>query len=85
VTPQQVRHARIMVECGCTIEDAAVTLRLSFVQAVHAVAPSLHANPAEKKRVRKMLAAGTIARLSTRAALGLSDVNSLNNSTKVAA
>lgn len=45
-----------MVECGCTVEDAAVTLGLRFTDAVYAVAPALKANPDELKRIRRLVA-----------------------------
>jgi len=57
VTPQQIHHARIMVECGCTIEDAAVTLGLKLYDAIYAAAPSLNCNPQEHARVRRIAAA----------------------------
>lgn len=55
MTPEKTHHARIMVEYGCTIEDVAVTLRVRLHDAVYAVAPSLKANPSERKKVQKML------------------------------
>jgi hypothetical protein len=55
LTPTQIHHARIMVECGCSIEDVAVTLRVRLHEAIYAVAPSLKANAKEAKRVRTML------------------------------
>ena len=54
---KQVHHARIMMECGCTLEDIAVTLGLKLHDAIYAVAPSLKANPEEQKRVRRIAAA----------------------------
>ncbi len=57
MTPQQVHHARIMIECGCTIEDVAVTLGLKLYEAIYGVASSLKANPQEQARVRKIAAA----------------------------
>lgn len=48
-------HARIMIEGGCTIEDVCVTLGMTFNEALHAVAPSLKANPEELKRVRRLV------------------------------
>lgn len=55
MTPQQVHYARIMIEGGCSIEDVAVTFGLRFLEAIHTVAPSLKANPAEQERVRRIL------------------------------
>ena len=56
MTPVQIHHARIMIECGCSVEDVAVTLGLRFTDAVYAVAPALKANPAELKRIRRLVA-----------------------------
>jgi len=55
VTRQQRHHARIMIECGCSIEDVCVSLRLGLIEAIYAVAPALDHNPALRKRVRYML------------------------------
>lgn len=55
MTPQQVHHARIMIECGCSIEDVAATLGLRLTDAIYAVAPSLKANPTEQRRVQRIL------------------------------
>lgn len=55
MTPRQIHHAQIMIECGCTIEDVAVTMRVRLHDAIYAVAPALKANPAERKRVQKIL------------------------------
>lgn len=68
MTPTQLHHARIMIECGCTIEDVTVSLRLSIPQAILAVAPSLHANSREQARVRKMLPIGEAGTKNTRIA-----------------
>lgn len=53
---QKIHHARIMIECGCALEDVAVTLGMKLDDAIYAVAPSLHANPTEQKRVRQIAA-----------------------------
>ena len=55
MTRQQAHHARIMFECGCSIEDVAITLRVTLDVAIYAVAPSLAANPREQKRVQRIL------------------------------
>ena len=55
MTRQQANHARIMFECGCSIEDVAITLRVTLDVAIYAVAPSLAANPREQKRVQRIL------------------------------
>lgn len=56
MSPVKVHHARIMVECGCAVEDVAVTLGLRFTEALYAVAPALKANAEELKRVRRIVA-----------------------------
>jgi len=53
---RQTHFARIMVECGCTIEDVSVTLGMKLDDTIYAVAQSLKANPAELKRVRNIIA-----------------------------
>lgn len=55
MTPTQRHHARIMIECGCSIEDVCVSLHIGLVDAIYAVAPALDHNPALRKRVRYML------------------------------
>lgn len=55
MTPRQIHYAQIMIECGCSIEDVAVTMRVKLHDAIYAVAPALKANPAERKRVQKMV------------------------------
>lgn len=55
MTRQQRHHARIMIECGCSIEDVAVTMGAKLADTIYAIAESLHANPTEQKRVQKML------------------------------
>ncbi len=55
MTPLQAHHARIMVECGCSVEDVAITFGLRFTEAVYAVAPALKSNPDELKRIRRVV------------------------------
>lgn len=55
MTPQQIHHARIMIEGGCSIEDVTVTLGIRLIEAMYAVAPSIKTNPKEQKRVRRIL------------------------------
>lgn len=59
-TATQIHHARIMVECGCTIEDVSVTLGMRLYDTIYVVAPSLKANPEEQKRVRRIVAASRL-------------------------
>ena len=53
-TPEE-RYARIMIECGCCIEDVALAFGWTLADAIHTVAPALKANPQEAKRVRRLL------------------------------
>ena len=53
-TPEE-RHARIMIECGCCIEDVALTFGWDLADAIHTISPALKANPQEAKRVRRLL------------------------------
>lgn len=62
MTPAQIHHARIMIEGGCSIEDAAATLGLRLHDAIYAVAPSLKANPKQQKRVQKLLLGTRLSR-----------------------
>ena len=55
MTPTKRHHARIMIECGCSIEDVCVSLGLGLIDAIYAVAPALDHNPDLRKRVRYML------------------------------
>jgi hypothetical protein len=55
MTETQAQHARIMIECGCTIEDVCVSLGMTLNEAIHAVAPSLKANPIERDRVQRVV------------------------------
>lgn len=49
------RYARLMVECGCCIEEVAIVFGWSIADTVHTIAPALKANPVEAKRVRRLL------------------------------
>lgn len=71
MTPRQIHHAQIMIECGCAIEDVAVTMRVRLHDAIYAVAPSLKANPVERERVKKMLRAMRLAPPSTSRTTGI--------------
>ena len=44
MTRQQAHHARIMVECGCSVQDVAITFRISIGEALYVVAPALKNN-----------------------------------------
>ena len=76
MTPQQIHHACIMIECGCSIEDVAVTMRVQLHDAIYAVAPALKSNPEERRRVNKML---------TRAKLPVPVIPTLHRQSRVAA
>ena len=41
---RQVHHARIMIECGCSVHDVAITFRISIGEALYVVAPALKNN-----------------------------------------
>ena len=56
MTDRKTHFARIMIECGCSIEDVCATLGMRLHDAIYAVAPALKANPDEQKRVRRMAA-----------------------------
>jgi hypothetical protein len=55
MTVTQAHHARIMIECGCTIEDVCVSLGMTLNEAIHAAAPALKANPVERDRVQRVV------------------------------
>ena len=44
MTPIQTHHARIMIECGCSVQDVAITFRISIGEALYVVAPALKNN-----------------------------------------
>lgn len=59
------RYARLMVECGCCIEEVAIVFGWSIADTVHTIAPALKANPVEAKRVRRLLSQQLTTRQET--------------------
>lgn len=53
VNARDIHHANIMVECGCSVEDVAVTFRVTIDAALYFVAPALKNNKAAMKFARQ--------------------------------
>jgi hypothetical protein len=53
VSSQQHKHARIMIECGCSVEDVAITFRWAIPHALYVVAPALKSNEAAARYARR--------------------------------
>lgn len=53
---ERERYARIMIEGGCSVEDVAMTLGMTFKAALYAVAPALKCNDRARRRARQFLA-----------------------------
>ena len=89
MTPRQIHHAQIMIECGCSIEDVAVTMRVRLHDAIYAVAPALKSNPAERKRVQKIAKSlrlePPVIPVLHRGHFGVDLVNSLPSKSRIAA
>lgn len=49
------RHARIMIEGGCRIEEVALSFGWTIADTLQTVAPALKANLEEAKRVRRII------------------------------
>jgi hypothetical protein len=54
-----------MVECGCTIEDVAMSVRAPIADVIYAVAPALKHNKREAARIRQMLWQRNLPPIST--------------------
>ena len=55
MTPEDERHARIMVEGGCSLEEVALVFGWTLDDTLLTVAPALKVNPGAATTARKLL------------------------------